>query len=140
MPLYVLDTDICSYIMKRSHPALLERIRKVPLAEQATSVVTVAELLYGVRLSTKPRQTREAFEAFIRHLTILDWGKEAAEHYAEIRADLKKRGEMIGANDLLIAAHASSLGAVLVSNNEREFARVKGLRVENWTLPLQGRG
>lgn len=133
MARYLLDTDICSYIMKRSHLALLERIRSVPIADQALSVVTAAELLYGVKLSTKQKQAREAFNAFVRHLEVMEWPAEAAEHYADIRADLKRRGEMIGANDLLIAAHARSLKAILVTNNIREFGRVKGLKVENWT-------
>ena len=133
MGLYLFDTDICSYIMKRSHPVLLERIRRVPLQEQAVSVVTVAELLYGARLSSDPKRARQAFDAFIRHLAVLDWTKEAAEHYADIRADLRQRGQMIGANDLLIAAHARSEGAVLVTNNVREFGRVRRLQVENWS-------
>ncbi len=133
MARYLLDTDICSYIMKRSHPALLERIRGVPIADQALSAVTAAELLYGVKLSSKQKQAREAFHAFVRHLEVMEWPAEAAEHYADIRADLKRRGEMIGANDLLIAAHARSLKAILVTNNVREFGRVKGLKVENWT-------
>ncbi len=129
---YILDTDICSYIMKRSHPVLLNRIRSVPISEQAVSVVAMAELLYGAKLSTRPKQARDAFNAFIRHLEVIEWSAEAAEHYADIRANLKLRGEMIGANDLLIAAHARSLKAVLVTNNVREFCRVKGLKVENW--------
>jgi tRNA(fMet)-specific endonuclease VapC len=133
MARYLLDTDICTYIMKRSHPALLERIRSVPIADQALSVVTASELLYGVKLSTKQKQAREAFNAFVRHLEVMEWPAEAAEDYADIRANLKRRGEMIGANDLLIAAHARSLKAILVTNNVREFGRVKGLKVENWT-------
>lgn len=135
---YMLDTDTCSYIMKRSHPALLERIQRVQLEKQAVSVVTMAELLFGVRLSTRPKQARDAFDAFIRHLSVLEWTGAAAEHYAEIRADLKLRGAMIGANDLLIAAHARSLGAVLVTNNTREFGRVKGLKMENWAKAGSG--
>ena len=133
MARYILDTDICSYSMKRSHPVLLERIRTVPLSDQAVSVVTMAALLYGAKLSTKPKQARDAFNAFIRHLEVIEWSAEAAEHYADIRANLKLRGEMIGANDLFIAAHARSLKTVLVTNNVREFCRVKGLKVENWS-------
>lgn len=133
MARYMLDTDICSYIMKRSHPALLERIRSVPISDQAVSVVTVAELLYGVKLSARPKQARAAFNEFIRHLEVLHWSAEAAEHYADIRANLKLRGEMIGANDLLLAAHARGLKSVFVTNNVREFSRVKGLKVENWS-------
>lgn len=130
---YILDTDTCSYIMKRSHPKLLKKIQTIPLVEQAVSVVTMAELLYGAKLSSKPKLAIEAFDAFIKHVAVLDWTREAAEHYADIRADLRRRGEMIGANDLLIAAHARSVLSVLVTNNVREFRRVRGLKVENWT-------
>jgi tRNA(fMet)-specific endonuclease VapC len=119
--------------MKRSSTALLAKVRTVPLAQQTVSVVTVAELLYGVKLSSDTGRLREAYEAFIRHLTVLDWTTAAAEEYANIRADLKLRGEMIGANDLLIAAHALSLKATLVTNNVREFRRIKRLKIENWS-------
>ena len=132
MASYILDTDTCSYIMKRSYPQLLTKIQTIPLAQQAVSVITMAELLYGAKLSSKPALAIKAYEAFIRHLAVLDWTQEAAEHYADIRADLKRRGEMIGANDLLIAAHARSIKSILVTNNVREFGRVKGLKVENW--------
>jgi tRNA(fMet)-specific endonuclease VapC len=120
--------------MKRSNPALLQRICSVPIPDQAVSVMTVAGLLYGVKLSARPKQARAAFDAFIRHLEVIEWSAEAAEHYADIRANLKLRGEMIGANDLLIAAHARSLKAVLVTSNVREYCRVKGLKVENWSV------
>jgi len=134
VPLYLLDTDICSYIMKRSHPRLLKKLRAVDLEQIAISVVTEAELLYGIRLSAKPNLAREAFEGFIRHVSILEWGREAGEHYSDIRAYLHRRGEMIGVNDLMMAAHGRSLGATLVTNNEKEFRRVKGLRIENWAI------
>ena len=133
MASYLLDTDTCSYIMKRSHPILLERIRSVPISEQAVSVITVAELLYGAKLSSKPKKARQAFDAFIRHLAVMDWTARAAEHYADIRANLRVRGAMIGANDLLIAAHAQSLGAILVTNNVGEFGRVRSLKIANWS-------
>ncbi len=130
--MFVLDTDTCSYVMKRSSAPLLKRIRAVSLDDQAVSIVTVAELLYGVQLSSRSDAAREAFNAFIRHLAVLDWDYPAAEHYAEIRADLGRRGTPIGSNDLMIAAHARSIGATLVTNNVREFERVQGLRVANW--------
>ena len=133
MASYILDTDTCSYIMKRSHPKLLEKIQAIPLTDQAISVVTMAELLYGTKLSSKPQFAMRAYTDFIKHLSVLDWTQEAAEHYADIRAALRKRGEMIGANDLLIAAHARSINATLVTNNVREFGRVDNLQVENWT-------
>ncbi len=119
--------------MKRSHPLLLKRLQTLGLESLAISVVTESELLYGARLSQKPKLAKLSFEEFIKHLSVLDWGREAASHYAEIRADLRKRGEMIGSNDLMIAAHARSLGATIVTNNEREFRRVKSLALENWT-------
>lgn len=130
--MFVLDTDTCSYIMKRSNASLLNRIRAVPLDDQAVSIVTVAELLYGVQLSSQTDRARDAFDAFVRHLVVLDWDYPAAEHYAQIRADLRRRGSPIGSNDLMIAAHARSIGATLVTNNVREFKRVAGLHVENW--------
>jgi tRNA(fMet)-specific endonuclease VapC len=118
--------------MRRSHAQLLGRLRTVELERIAISAVTEAELLFGVKLSGRPKLAREAYEGFIEHVRVLEWGRHAAEHYADIRAYLLKRGEMIGGNDLMIAAHGRSIGATLVTNNEREFRRVKGLIVENW--------
>jgi tRNA(fMet)-specific endonuclease VapC len=131
--LYLFDTDTCSYIMKRSHPALLARLLQVDLEDIAISVVTEAELLYGVKLSTKPTLAKASFDGFIKHMRVISWSREAAEHYADIRADLHKRGKMIGANDLMIAAHARSLESTLVTKNEKEFRRVRGLAIENWS-------
>ena len=130
--IYMLDTDICIFILRRSSPALLARIQTVPLDEQAISVVTLAELQYGVQVSSKKKANQAAVDALVRHLTVLAWPADAAAHYAEIRADLKKKGQSIGSNDLLIAAHARSAGATVVTNNVKEFGRVKGLKVENW--------
>ena len=78
-----------------------------------------------------------ALQAFLRYVEVLEFPDDAAAHYAQIRAELKKRGQMIGANDLFIAAHARSLGLRLVTNNTAEFGRVKGLMLENWTLPFR---
>jgi tRNA(fMet)-specific endonuclease VapC len=134
MSLYMLDTDICAFILRRSSPALLARIQAVPLQQQAASVITLAELLYGVQVSSKKKANRAAVDELMRHLTVVEWSRDAAEHYAEIRADLKKKGQFIGSNDLLIAAHARSAGAVVVTNNVKDFGRVKGLEVENWMV------
>jgi len=130
--LYMLDTDTCAFVLRRSSAVLLDRIQSVPLMQQAISVVTYAELLYGVQVSSKKKANQEAVDALVRHLRVLEWSQDAAWHYAEIRADLKKKGSMIGANDLMIAAHARSLAAIVVTNNVKDFERVKGLRVENW--------
>jgi tRNA(fMet)-specific endonuclease VapC len=135
MPRFMLDTDICSYILKRSSKTVLRRLQTVPVSEVCISVITKSELLYGVRLSPRPRQDHIAVNSFLRHLAVLDFPDEAAAHYAEIRAELKMRGQLIGANDLLIAAHARCLGLALVTNNVREFGRVPGLAVENWKVP-----
>jgi len=129
----MLDTDTCAFILRRSSPTLLERIQAVPLQQQLVSVITLAELLYGVQVSSKKKANRAAVDVLMRHLAVIEWSGEAAEHCSEIRADLKKKGRLIGPNDLLIAAHARSLGAVVVTNNVKDFDRVKGLKVENWT-------
>ncbi len=130
--LYMLDTDTCAFVLRRTSDALLERIQAVPVAQQVMSVVTYAELLYGVQVSSKKKANQAAVEALTLHLAILEWTRDAARYYAQIRADLKRKGAMIGASDLMIAAHARSLGAVVVTNNTKDFARVKGLEIENW--------
>jgi len=135
MARYMLDTDICSYIMKRSHPAVLRRLQRVPVTDVFMSVITKSELLYGVQVSPRRSQDAAALGAFLPYVEVLDFPDAAADHYAEIRADLKKRGALIGANDLLIASHARAVGLTLVTNNTAEFARVQGLAIENWTLP-----
>jgi tRNA(fMet)-specific endonuclease VapC len=99
------------------------------------SVITKSELLYGVEISPRRAQDEAALAALLPYVEVLDFPDAAAHHYAGIRADLKKRGALIGANDLLIAAHARTLGLKLVTNNSVEFKRVKGLEIENWTLP-----
>ena len=136
---FMLDTDTCSYIMKRSNPVLLHRLQSVPVTDVCMSVITKAELLYGVEISPRRAQDATALEAFLPYVEVLDFEDGAAIHYAEIRADLKTRGALIGANDLFIAAHARARGLTLVTNNTAEFSRVKGLTIENWTLPPRRR-
>ena len=135
MARYMLDTDICSYIMKRSHPAVLRRLQGVPVTDVFMSVITKSELLCGVEVSPRRTQDAGALAAFLPYVEALDFPDDAAVHYAAIRADLKKRGALIGANDLFIAAHARCQGLTLVTNNTAEFERVKGLTLENWTQP-----
>ena len=135
MARYMLDTDTCSYVMKRSSLPVLRRLEAVPVADVCMSVITKFELLYGVEVSPRRTQDAAALAAFLPYVEVLDLPDDAARHYAEIRADLKRRGALVGANDLLIAAHARSLGLVLITNNTAEFGRVKGLAIENWTLP-----
>lgn len=135
MPRFMLDTDTCSYIMKRSHPLVLKRLQSVPVTDVCMSVVTKAELLYGVEVSPRRAQDAAALAAFLPYVDAVDLDEKAALHYAEIRADLKRRGTMIGANDLFIAAHARALGVTLVTNNTAEFERVSHLTFENWASP-----
>jgi tRNA(fMet)-specific endonuclease VapC len=135
MPLFMLDTDTCSYIMKRSHPLVLKRLQSVPVDDVCMSVVTKAELLYGVEISPRRAQDAAALAAFLPYLEALALDEHAAGHYAEIRGDLRRRGAMIGANDLFVAAHARALGLTLVTNNVAEFERVRDLRIDNWTVP-----
>ena len=130
---YMLDTDISSYIMKRSDDTVLRRLQRVAIAEVSISAISKSELEYGVAASPRPLQDREALDQYLRHVAVLDYPQDAASHYAQIRAALKLKGNMIGANDLFIAAHARSLGLTLVTNNSREFGRVNGLKLENWT-------
>jgi tRNA(fMet)-specific endonuclease VapC len=134
MPRYMLDTDTCSYIMKRSHDLVLKRLQRVQVSDVCISVITKSELLFGVELSPRRQLDDLALNAFLGYVEVLDFPDEATFHYAKIRADLKARGTMVGANDLFIAAHARSLGLTLVTNNTREFGRIRNLAVENWTV------
>jgi tRNA(fMet)-specific endonuclease VapC len=139
MPRFMLDTDTCSYIMKRSHPQVLKRLQSVPVGDVCMSMVTRADLLYGVEISPRHAQDAASLAAFLPYVESLDLTSDTAIHYAEIRANLKKRRAMIGANDLFIAAHARALGLTLVTNNVPEFERVRGLSLENWTVPSRRR-
>lgn len=132
MPVYMLDTDISSYIMKRSHENVLRRLQTVPVGDVCISAITKSELMYGVAVSPRGQQDQLALDAYLRHVEVLGYPDDAASHYGAIRAALKTSGTMIGANDLLIATHARCLGLTLVTNNTREFGRVPGLQIENW--------
>ncbi len=132
---YMLDTDTCIFLMRGESSALAAQVQLVPLQQQVMSAVTFAELTYGVQASAaaKRKQNQVVLDSLALHLAVLDWPQEAAQHYAEIRLDLKKRGAQLGAADLMISAHARAIGATVVSNNTKDFRRVKGLQVENWT-------
>ncbi len=133
MPRYMLDTDTSSYIMKRSNDSVLRKLRNVAVSDVCISVITKAELLYGIEISPRRQQDEAALSAFLSYVEVLDFPDEPSFHYARIRAQLKSQGAMIGANDLLIAAHARSLGLTLITNNTREFRRVQNLAMENWS-------
>lgn len=134
MPRYMLDTDTCSYIMKRSNDRVLRRLQALPVRDICISIISKAELLYGVELSARRQQDDAALKAFLEYAEVLPFLDEAAAHYARIRADLKTRGVLIGANELFIAAHARCQGLTLVTNNTQEFGRVRNLALENWAI------
>lgn len=132
--LYMLDTDTCIFLMRGEVPSLATRVQEVSLAQQVMSVMTFAELTYGVKASAaaKRKQNQAALDSLALYVAVVPWPQEAAQHYAEIRLDLKKRGAQLGAADLMIAAHARAMDAVMVTNNMKDFSRVRRLRVENW--------
>ncbi len=129
---YLLDTNICIYIKKQRPPAVLAHFEKLKAGEALLSVITYGELLYGAAKSQQRTQALNALQELTSLLPVLPLPEEAAEHYGQIRAALEAKGEIIGGNDLWIAAHAKAAGLIVVTNNEREFKRVKGLKVENW--------
>jgi tRNA(fMet)-specific endonuclease VapC len=128
---YLLDTNICTYVIKRRPESLLVRFNE-NASHLAISAVTLAELLHGAEKSSQPQRTLSVVEDFCSRLDVLNYGTKAAQHYGQIRSALERRGTPIGVNDLHIAAHARSEGLTLVSNNLREFERVDGLLYENW--------
>jgi tRNA(fMet)-specific endonuclease VapC len=128
---YLLDTNICIYVIKRRPESLLDRFNE-NASHLAVSAITLAELLHGAEKSSQPQRTLLVVEGFCSRLAVLDYGSKAAQHYGQIRTALERRGQTIGVNDLHIAAHARSEGLTLVSNNLREFERVDSLLFENW--------
>ncbi|MEO0870099.1 MAG: type II toxin-antitoxin system VapC family toxin [Cyanobacteria bacterium J06642_11] len=129
---YLLDTNICIYIIKRRPPSVLNRFRTCQLGDIGISTITVAELTHGTQKSQQPQKNQAALDQFLLPLEIVDFDFAAAQTYGTIRADLEKKGIPIGPLDFLIAAQALSLGVSLITNNEKEFLRVPGLTVENW--------
>jgi tRNA(fMet)-specific endonuclease VapC len=129
---YLLDTNICIYLIKQKPPKVLERFSNLALSDIGISSITVAELEYGVYKSQQQEKNRSALMQFLIPLEVIEFDQAAATVYGEIRSDLESRGLVIGAMDMLIAAHALSLSVTLVSNNVREFSRIDNLSLENW--------
>jgi len=129
---YLLDTNICIYIINRHPSSVLERISSKQADEIAVSTITIAELEYGTERSHYPDQNRIALLQFLTPFTILAFDQRAASYYGRIRKSLETKGQPIGPMDLLLACQALSHDLVLVTNNMREFKRVEGLRIENW--------
>ena len=133
-PRYLLDTNICIYIRQKRPEEVLRRFRKLRPGEAVLSVITYGELLDGAAKSEQRVAALERLRELVHLLPALSLPETAAEAYATIRAALESKGEMIGNNDLWIAAHAVAAGLILVTNNEREFRRVRGLKIQNWAV------
>ena len=130
---WMLDTNIVIALIRHRPAAVLSRLTACPAGEVLLSSVTAAELWYGVERSQHRLQNERALRQFLMPLDVAPFDEEAAVFYGAVRASLERDGTPIGPLDTMIAAHALSLGAVLVTNNMREFARVQGLRIEDWT-------
>lgn len=131
---YMLDTNICIYLIKQKPIGLIRHFQRQRVGEIGISSITASELFFGVEKSQLIEKNRTALEQFLLPLMIEPFGIQASMLYGRIRANLEKRGMPIGPLDTLIAAHALSLDTILVTNNEREFGRIHGLKVENWTM------
>ena len=130
---YLIDTNICIYIMNKRPVRVINKFKKVELGEIGISTITVSELQYGAAKSTFRKKNEVRLEEFLAPLEILTYDQTAARVYGDVRFQLEKRGQPIGPLDLLIAAHAISRNLVLITNNDKEFERIKKLRIENWT-------
>jgi tRNA(fMet)-specific endonuclease VapC len=130
---YLLDTNICIYLIKKRTEMVLKHLQKCRAGEVGISSITLAELEYGVEKSSQPEHNRAALAEFVTPLEILPFDAVCAEKYGAVRAELEKAGTPIGSMDMLIGAHALCVGAVLVTNNVREFNRIKKLKVADWT-------
>ncbi len=132
---YLLDTNICIYIIKHSPPSVIKKFHTLIIGDIGISTITLSELEYGVAKSSHKSKNEEALSKFIMPLEILEFDSAAASVYGKLRAELEINGKPIGSMDMLIAAHALSLNVILVTNNEKEFTRIKNLQVENWVTP-----
>lgn len=130
---YLLDTDVCIYLINKRPSSVLAKLHACRAGDVGVSAVTVAELRYGASKSQRSRQNHEALDLFLAPLEMTAFDESAAIAYGEIRAQLEKAGDPIGPLDMLIAGQAKSLNVVLVTNNVREFRKVKGLKIEAWS-------
>lgn len=129
---YMLDTNICIYVIKHKPESVFRKLKKIKPEDVCISSITYAELAYGVEKSAQPERNRLALSMMLSSIEIVAFDDSAADEYGEIRAGLERKGTPIGSLDMLIAAHARSLGCTLVTNNTKEFCRVEGLEVVNW--------
>lgn len=131
---YLLDTNACIGVINGNPPVLRQRLVQVDPVEVAISQIVHYELAFGVCNSSQPQRNHANLRHFLRYVQVLDWGEEQATEAAQIRCELVRQGQSIGPYDTLIAAHARSLKAILVTHNDREFGRVQGLQIEDWEL------
>ncbi len=129
---YMLDTNICIYIIKKKRRKVLETLKTLDIGDVCISTITLAELEYGVKKSQQKEKNKIALINFLTPIEILSFSDSAAVIFGEIRASLEKEGQIIGAYDLLIAAHALSENLILITNNAGEFSRIPGLSLQNW--------
>ncbi|HLJ29295.1 MAG TPA: type II toxin-antitoxin system VapC family toxin [Candidatus Angelobacter sp.] len=129
---YLLDTNICIYIRQNRPPEVFARFRRLKAGDAVLSVITYGELNYGAQKSQQKDRAIERLAELIQLLPVVPLPEESARAYGEVRASLETQGQMIGNNDLWIAAHAKAAGLTLVTNNEREFKRIPGLKLQNW--------
>jgi len=130
---YLIDTNICIYIMNKRPALVIKKFKQFELGDVGISTITVSELQYGVAKSIYLKENQQRLEQFMAPLEILAYDEMAAKVYGDIRFHLEKNGQPIGPLDVLIAAHALSKNLILVTNNDKEFKRIKNLQVENWT-------
>lgn len=130
---YMLDTNICIYTIKNK-PQAVREVFNQHYGRMCISSVTLMELMYGAEKSASPEKNLRVVEGFIARLEVLNYGIDAAVQTGQIRAELAKAGTPIGPYDSMIAAHARALGLILVTNNTREFVRINGLRLEDWSI------
>lgn len=133
MARYMLDTDIAAYVIRGRNLKLDERIAATAPEELCISAVTRGELLYGVKLKEGADRLSRLVDQFLERVVCLPWDEDAATEFANIAVILHRAGAPIGSKDTMIAGHAIAQGAVLVTNNERHFSRVSGLKIENWS-------
>ncbi|MCT9980162.1 type II toxin-antitoxin system VapC family toxin [Acinetobacter sp. I-MWF] len=129
--IYLLDTNICIYIINNKPPHVFEKFKQYQLGQLSISSISASELAFGVEKSGSLRN-KNALDKFLAPLDVLPYDESAIWHYAKLRQSLQSKGQMIGSLDMLIAAHALALDTVLVTNNMKEFERIDGLKLENW--------
>ena len=130
--IYMLDTNICIYIIKQKPKEVIDHLKKIKNSDLCISSITYSELLYGVEKSSNVTKNLLALTMFLTNIELISYDENASAQYGLIRAELERNGKPIGPLDMLIAAHAKSLKITLVTNNVKEFERVNGLKVENW--------